>query len=260
MNEARFRLENKVALITGAASGIGKAIAHEFAQAGAAICIADVNQDGASQTVEELKKHGGDASAYECNVTDSESCQATVNAIQLDWKRIDILVNNAGVGLVGDLLNTKEEDFDRIMNVNAKGVFLMTQSVLPLMIEQGKGNIINMASIASLIAVKDRFAYCASKGAVLMMTKCVALDYVKQGIRCNCICPARVHTPFVDEYLKKNYPGQEQEMFDNLSKYQPVGRMGKPEEVAYQALYLASEESSFLTGAALPLDGGVLMG
>lgn len=174
--------------------------------------------------------------------------------------RIDILVNNAGIGFVGDVMNTPEADYDRLMEVNAKGVYLMSRGVLPHMLQQGKGNIINMASIASLIAVKDRFAYCASKGAVLMMTRAIAMDYVEQGIRCNCICPTRIHTPFVDAYLKRNYPGREQEVFEQLSRYQPIGRMGTPEEVAYMALFLASDESSLVTGAALPVDGGKLMG
>lgn len=255
-----FSLVNKLAFITGAASGIGRAIAQIYAQAGAMVWIADVDEGAAHSAAESIREESGYAEAIYCDVTHKESAQKAVDQILSRNGRIDILVNNAGVGLVGNIMDTREEDYERIMNVNAKGVYLMTQTVLPAMLERKYGVIVNMASLASLIAVKDRFAYSASKGAVLMMTKSVALDYVDQGIRCNCICPTRIHTPFVDSYLQKNYPGHEVEMFDKLSQYQPLGRMGKPEEVAYMALYLASDEASFLTGIAFPIDGGKLMG
>lgn len=260
MSHPYFNLGKKTALITGAASGIGLAIARVFAQAGAAVCIADINQDAAEAASKQLNDEGLNAHAYACDVTSVDSTKATVEQVLHDHNKIDLLVNNAGVGFVGNLSDTPEADYDRIMNVNAKGVYLMTQAVLPHMLEQGSGNIINMASIASMIGVKDRFAYCASKGAVLMMTKSIALDYVEQGIRCNCICPTRIHTPFVDDYLSKNYPGQEREIFEKLSQYQPIGRMGKPEEVAYMALYLASDESALVTGTTFPIDGGKMMG
>lgn len=255
-----FSLKSKTALITGAASGIGQAIARVYAQAGAAVWIADLNEEGAKSTVEEICAQEGVAHFVPCDVTKAHSTrQAAAQVIETHGK-IDILVNNAGIGFVGDILHTPEADYDRLMNVNAKGVFLMTQAVLPYMIERKQGVIVNLASLASLIAVKDRFAYSASKGAVLMMTKAVALDHVEQGIRCNCICPTRIHTPFVDAYLQKNYPGREEEIFAQLSRYQPMNRMGKPEEVAYMALYLASNEASFITGTAFPIDGGKLMG
>jgi NAD(P)-dependent dehydrogenase (short-subunit alcohol dehydrogenase family) len=195
-----------------------------------------------------------------CDVTLASSVERAVNTSLELSQQIDILVNNAGIGFVGNIENTPEDDFDRLMDVNVKGMYLVSKVVLPHMLERKQGVIINMASLASLIGIKDRFAYCATKGAVHMMTKSIAVDYVDQGIRCNCICPTRIHTPFVDEYLAKNYPGQEQEMFDKLAAYQPIGRMGKPEEVAYLALYLASDEASFHTGDAFPIVGGKLMG
>ncbi|MGI6455102.1 MAG: SDR family NAD(P)-dependent oxidoreductase [bacterium] len=260
MAQTFFSLNGKTAVITGAGSGIGKAIASVFAQAGAAVWIAELRDDAGERTAEEIRCADGNAWFLKCDVTQSDSIEQAVSTVLKKDGRIDILVNNAGIGFVGDVMNTPEADYDRLMEVNAKGVYLMSRGVLPHMLQQGKGNIINMASIASLIAVKDRFAYCASKGAVLMMTRAIAMDYVEQGIRCNCICPTRIHTPFVDAYLKRNYPGREQEVFEQLSRYQPIGRMGTPEEVAYMALFLASDESSLVTGAALPVDGGKLMG
>ncbi len=257
MTHPYFNLTGKIAFITGAASGIGRAIAKVYVQAGAKVWIADIDKEAADQLSEET---GGQAQFISCDVTQPDSARSAVEHVLQKDQKINVLVNNAGVGLVGDLLNTKEEDFDRIINVNVTGVFNVSKAVLPSMVERKQGVIINMASIASLIAVKERFAYCASKGAVLMMTKSIALDYVEHGIRCNCICPARIHTPFVDEYVRKNYPGREEEILQNLSAYQPIGRMGKPEEVAYLALFLASDEASFLTGDEYPVSGGTLMG
>lgn len=260
MSRTFFRLDGKTAFITGAGSGIGRSIAEVYAAAGATVWVADVNKDGAKETVDLITKENGNAHFVKCDVTTTSSIENAVQSALETSSQIDILVNNAGVGFVGNIENTPEDDFDRLMNVNVKGVFLVSQVVLPHMLKHKQGVIINMASLASLIGIKDRFAYCATKGAVHMMTKSIAVDYVDQGIRCNCICPTRIHTPFVDEYLAKNYPGQEQEMFDNLSAYQPIGRMGKPEEVAYLALYLASDEASFHTGDAFPIVGGKLMG
>ncbi len=255
-----FMLTDKIAFVTGAASGIGRAIAEVYAQVEATVWIADLDEENAMKTIERIQSLGGDARFIHCDVTNPERIDNAVKNVMDEHGRIDILVNNAGIGFVGNLLNTPEDDFDRLFDVNVKGVYHVTKAILPSMLERGYGVIVNMASIASLIAVKDRFAYNASKGAVLMMTKGIALDYVDRGIRCNCICPTRIHTPFVDEYLKKNYPGREEEMFALLSQYQPIGRMGKPEEVAYMALYLASDEAALVTGEAFPLTGGKLMG
>ncbi len=254
-----FRLDGKTAVVTGAGSGIGRAIAKTFAAQGARVFVLERDVSAGAQTVAEIAGAGGTASAIDCDVADAGSVDAAFAQVIAKAGRIDILVNNAGVAHVGTVANTTEEDLDRIYSVNVKGVFLCSKAAVPHMVTAGSGVILNLASIASLIGLTDRFAYSMSKGAVLTMTRSIAVDYVKQGIRCNCVCPARVHTPFVDGYLRDNYPGREQEMFRQLSEYQPIGRMAEPEEVAALALYLCSDEASFITGQAYPIDGGVLV-
>jgi 2-keto-3-deoxy-L-fuconate dehydrogenase len=254
-----FRLDGKNAIVTGAGSGIGLAIASTFAQNGGWVYALDRDLKAAGAAVEKIRAAGGKASALECDVAVAASVQAAFARIDSsDASRVDILVNNAGIAHIGTVENTSEEDLDRIYSVNVKGIFLCSQAAVQRMLTTGGGVILNMASIASLIGLTDRFAYSMSKGAVLTMTRSIAVDYVKRGIRCNCICPARVHTPFVDGYLRNTYPGREAEMFRQLSEYQPLGRMGTPEEVAALALYLCSDEASFITGQAYPIDGGVL--
>lgn len=260
MSHKYFMLTDQIAFVTGASSGIGREIAKVYATAEAIVWVADIDEAGGKQSVQQITGAGGTAHFIHCDVTKPDSIERAVQTVLDKNERIDILVNNAGIGFVGNILDTSSEDYDRIMEVNAKGVYNVTRAVLPGMLERKRGVIVNMASIAALIGVKDRLAYCASKGAVLMMTKAVALDHVDQGIRCNCICPTRIHTPFVDDYLRKNFPGRETEVFAQLSAYQPIGRMGKPEEVAYLALYLASDEAAMITGNAFPIDGGKLMG
>lgn len=247
-----FSLHNKKAAITGAGSGIGLAIAQVFAQQGAEVYILDLNEATAQAAVQSILDQGGKASAYACDV----SHQPQMKAIFQEIGALDILVNNAGIAHIGNAENTSEADFDRVMNINVKGVYNCLHAAIPLMKAKGGGVILNMASIAATIGIPDRLAYSTAKGAVLSMTLATAKDYLKHNIRCNCISPARVHTPFVDGFLSKNYPGQEAEMFDKLSKTQPIGRMAKPVEVAYLALYLCSEEASFITGCDYPLDGG----
>lgn len=242
-------------MITGAGSGIGRAIALRFAAHGAAIHILEVSEAAGSSTVNEILAAGGKASTHRCDVTKQTEVKATIDDIARH-ERIHILVNNAGISHIGTVESTSEQDFDRIFQVNVKGVYNCTQAVVGHMKKSGGGIILNMASIAGTAALADRFAYSMSKGAVVAMTYSVARDYLAYNIRCNCISPARVHTPFVDGYLKKNYPGREQEMFDKLAKSQPIGRMGEPEEVASLALFLCSDEASFITGADYPLDGG----
>ena len=254
-----FELTNKVAVITGAGSGIGQAIASLFAKQGGHVVILDVDREAARATGDSIQRNGGRAISVSCDVSNSGEVRKVFQTIDSELRRIDILVNNAGIAHVGNVANTSEEDFDRIYNVNVKGVFLCSQAAIGIMLRQNKGVILNMASIVSWIGVPDRFAYTMSKGAVLTMTRAIAVDYMKNNIRCNCICPARVHTAFVDGYVAKNYAGREIEVLKELADYQPIGRMGTPEEVAALALYLCSDESSFVTGQAYPIDGGVLV-
>jgi NAD(P)-dependent dehydrogenase (short-subunit alcohol dehydrogenase family) len=253
-----FDLAQKVAVVTGAGSGIGAAIATLFARQGARIVVIDLN-DSAVTTVETISAAGGDAVARRCDVAAPDAVAATFDELHKTFGRLDILVNNAGISHVGTIQQTTLEDFDRLYAVNVRGVFLCTRAAVEIMLAHGGGVIVNMASIASLVGVADRFAYSMTKGAVLTMTMSVALDYVKRGIRCNCICPARVQTPFVENYLRKNYPGREDEVRKTLEAYQPIGRMGTPDEVAALALYLCSDEAAFVTGHAYPIDGGVLV-
>ncbi|HXW84163.1 MAG TPA: SDR family oxidoreductase [Candidatus Binataceae bacterium] len=254
-----FRLDKKNAIVTGAGMGIGRAIATTFAAQGAHVIIFDKDRVAGGETAERIKAAGGSADLIDCDVSHGDSVGAAFAKTENEYDRIDILVNNAGVAHVGNVENTSEHDFDRIYAVNVKGVYLCTRAAVRRMVKTGGGVILNLASIASLIGLTDRFAYSMSKGAVLTMTRSVAVDYIKHNIRCNCICPARVHTPFVDGYLKQSYPGREKEMFKQLSEYQPIGRMGEPEEVAALALYLCSDEAAFVTGQAYPIDGGVLV-
>ena len=252
-----FDLQGKVAVVTGAGSGIGAAIARLFALQGAAIAAVDRDLDAAAQTAADINANGGTAAGYPCDVSEPDQVEAVFRDIESSHDRLDVLVNNAGISHVGTIEQTTPEDFDRVYRVNVVGVYLCARAAVPIMLRQGGGVILNMASIAALVGIPDRFAYSMTKGAVLTMTRAIAVDYVKRGIRCNCICPARVHTPFVDGYLAKNYPGREAEMMKTLSEYQPIGRMGKPEEIAQLALYLCSDEASFVTGQAYPIDGGV---
>lgn len=254
-----FQLTDKTAVITGAGSGIGAAIARLFADQGAAVAVLDIDETKAAEVASEITEGGGRARAIVCDVTDSTTVTRAIDTVVGEWGRLDILVNNAGIAHIGTVESTTDEDMDRIFDVNVKGVHICTRAAIPKMVEQGGGVVLNLASIASLLGLKDRFAYSMSKGAVLTMTKSVAIDYIDKGIRCNCVCPARIHTPFVDGYLAANYPGAEDEMFAKLSAYQPIGRMGKPEEVAALCLYLCSDEAAFVTGQAYPIDGGVLL-
>jgi len=249
-----FSLAKKVAVVTGGGSGIGQAIVQQFVRQGAKVYILEMDVQKARTTSAAL---GEKAEAIECNVTDQAMVKEVIGNIEAT-NAIDILVNNAGIAHVGNLENTTEADLDRLYNVNIKGVYNCILACIHHMKKRQKGVILNMASIASTIAVADRFAYSMTKGAVLTMTYSVARDYIRHGIRCNSISPARVHTPFVDGYIKQNYPGREDEIFDQLSRSQPIGRMGNPEEVANLALYLCSDEAAFITGTDYPIDGGFI--
>ena len=251
----KFSLQNKTALITGGGSGIGEAIAQTFANQDAKVFIIDQNLDAAKKTAEKINKKGLSAKAYKCDVSNNKNVNKVINEIS-KTSTIDILINNAGIAHVGNIEACKEKDLDRLYEVNIKGIYNCSRAIIPLMVKNKNGCIINLASIASSVGIKDRFAYSMSKGAVLTMTYSIASDYINDNIRCNCISPARVHTPFVDGFIRKNYPGQEKQMFENLSKTQPIGRMGTPQEIADLALFLSSDEASFITGSNFPIDGG----
>jgi NAD(P)-dependent dehydrogenase (short-subunit alcohol dehydrogenase family) len=253
-----FRLDGKIAAVTGAGSGIGRAIATLFGRQGAQVAVLDLDAGSADAVAAEIERAGGRSRAWRCDVSSREEVSRTFSEVGSRLGGLDILVNNAGVAAIGKLESTEEADMDRVYAVNVKGVYHCARAALPLLLERSGANIVNIASLASLVGVADRFAYSMSKGAVLTMTLSIAIDYMKR-IRCNCICPARIHTPFVDGYLEQHYPGREQEMLEQLSEYQPVGRMGRPEEVAALALYLASDEAAFVTGQAYPIDGGVMV-
>lgn len=246
-----FELHQKTAFVTGAASGIGLAVCRLFVQQGAQVIAFDRDADALARLSGEsgiTGQHG--------DVADEESVRRAMNRAVERFGKLDILINNAGIAHVGSLLATDEDAFLRVFQVNVQGVYVCCRQAVRLMQAAGGGVIVNLASIASLVGLEDRFAYSMSKGAVLSMTRSIAADYMKDSIRCNCVCPARIHTPFVDRFITENYPGEESRMFERLSKSQPMGRMGTADEVAQLVLYLSSDEAAFVTGAAYPIDGG----
>lgn len=249
-----FDYENKNVIVTGAGSGIGQATAFAFALQHATVYIVDVNENAANETAAKIAGNGGKTVATVLDVTDQSKVQQVFQQIN----KIDVLVNSAGISHIGKVESTSEEDFNRIFNVNVKGVYNCLHAAIPVMKKNGGGVILNLSSVAAIVGLNDRFAYSMSKGAVAAMTLSVAKDYLHENIRCNSISPGRVHTPFVDNFLAKNYPGKEKAMYDKLAKTQPIGRMGKPSEIANLILYLCSDEASFITGCDYPIDGGFI--
>lgn len=256
--ENPFNLIGKIAVVTGGGSGIGEQICKVFADAGATVCVLDINEHAAERVAQDINEKEGTAFHYKADVSNQSLIVDIFQAIARKFGRIDVLVNNAGIAHIGKLDTTTEQDFDRILSVNVKGVYNGMYAAIPHMKRQNSGVILNMGSVASDLGIPDRFAYSMSKGAVLTMTYSVAKDYLDFHIRCNSIAPARVHTPFVDGYLSKNYPGREAEVYEQLSKTQPIGRMGKPVEIAQLALYLCSDAAGFITGTNFPIDGGFI--
>jgi len=247
----KINYSEKVVLITGGGSGIGLAMVKAFSQAGGTIMILDKSVEEAKHSVASFSN----VTVYSCDVSNQQEVREVINEIG-SKHTIHVLVNNAGIAHIGTATSTTETDFDRLLNVNVKGVYNCLHAVIPFMQKNGGGAILNTASIAGSLGLADRFAYSTTKGAVIAMTYSVAKDYLKDSIRCNCISPARVHTPFIDGYLKNNYPGKEQEMFEKLSKTQPIGRMGTPDEIAALALFLCSDQAAFITGTDYVIDGG----
>ena len=253
-----FSLAGKSAVVTGAGSGIGQAIAFALAKQGAFVDVLEINDEAAGETVEQIRSDGGQAEATACDVANHSQVQEVFDKLGTDRGGLDCLVNNAGIAHVGNITNTSENDFDRVMSVNLKGVFNCLKGGVRLMLKSGGGAIVNIASTAATMAINDRLAYSTSKGGVLAMTYSVAKDHLHDNIRCNAILPGRIHTPFVDGFIAKNYPDNQAEIFKKLSEYQPIGRMGQPAEIGAMALFLCSDEASFITGAPFPVDGGTL--
>jgi len=251
-------LDGKVAIITGSGRGIGRAAAELFASHGARVVVNDLDEGPAEASAAAIRTAGGEAAVCAGDVTAADFPERLIRTALDSFGRLDILVNNAGIAHIGNVEATSESDFDRIYAVNVKGAYHCLREAIPLLRRAGGGAIVNLSSIAALVGLEDRFAYSTSKGALTAMTLSVARDYVSHGIRCNCVCPARVHTPFVDGFLARNFAGREAEVFERLSRAQPVGRMGKPEEVAALVLYLCSDEAAFITGGIYPIDGGVM--
>ncbi|MGI8810933.1 MAG: SDR family NAD(P)-dependent oxidoreductase [Pyrinomonadaceae bacterium] len=253
-----FDLANKTALVTGAASGIGESIAKTLAAAGASVFVCDVDEENGRRVEGEIAADGGSARFVRLDVVSEADCTDAAQRVYLEKGHLDILVNNAGVGHVGTICETKGEDLDRLYAVNVRGMFNVTKVFIDKMIERRYGVIVNIASIGGIVAIRDRFAYCTTKFAVVGLTKCLAIDHALQGIRANCICPGRVETPFVTKRLAE-YDDQKK-AYDEMSATQAIGRMGTPDEIAAAVLYLASDEAAFVTGTAFEIDGGFAVG
>lgn len=246
-------MKNKTILITGGASGIGLALVEKFTTEGSNVYFIDSNGLLGKQVAKEFQEKGKSVTFLEVDIREESQVKRVIQSIP---SKLDVLINNAGISHIGNLASTSLADFERLFAVNVSGMFLCSQVALPKLIQEGGGSILNMCSVAATMGIPDRFAYSMTKGATLSMTLSIARDYVNQGIRCNCISPGRVHTPFVDGFLAKNYPGKEQEMFEKLAATQPIGRMGTPAEIAELAYFISSDAGKFITGSNFTIDGG----
>jgi len=255
---ALFQLNDKVAVVTGGGSGIGKSCAEVLSSQGAHVFLLELNNSSGEEVAQNIRDTGGQCTFVQCDVGDQESVRRAFQSLDKISGSLDILVNNAGVSHIGNLEDTTEEAMDKVFKVNVKGAFYCLSEAVSRMKTTGGGRIVNIASSAVWVGISDRFAYSMSKAAVANMSLTVAKDYVNKNIQSNSISPGRVHTPFVDQYLARHYPGQETEMFEKLSKTQPIGRMASPDEIAYLALYLSSDEAGFITGSDYIIDGGMI--
>ena len=253
-----FDLTDKVAVVTGSASGVGEAIAKMFAAQGAFVYVADRDVENGKRVEREIIEAKRNALFIELELADGSSCRSLADTVHEEWERLDVLVNNAGIGHVGTVLETTADDLDRLYAVNVRGAFELCRAFVPTMIERQYGVIVNIASIGGIVAIKERLAYCTTKFALVGLTKCLALDHAKQGIRANAICPGRVETPFVKQRIAE-YPDP-RKAYDEMAATQAVGRMATPDEIAAAAVYLASDEAAFVTGTALEVDGGFAVG
>ncbi len=253
-----FSLKNKVAIVTGGAKGIGEGIGKIFARLGANVNLLDIDDENGEKVRDAIIEGDGKAYFYHCDLTKHKVVGEVFQTIYDQEGNLDILVNNAGIGFIGDVEHTTEKDMQRLYDVNIKSVYSCLHFGVRYMKNSGGGSIVNLASTVSVVGIPERFAYSMSKGAVYSMTFSIATDYLEHNIRCNAVGPGRVHTPFVDNYIALNYPGKEKQMFDKLSKTQPIGRMAKPEEIAKLIAYLCSDEAAFVTGSFYPIDGGFI--
>ncbi|WP_430908443.1 SDR family NAD(P)-dependent oxidoreductase [Maribacter sp. 2-571] len=253
-----FDLSGKVAVVTGGAKGIGESISKVFARQGAFVHILDIDAEKGNLAVKEIEAQSGAAKFHQCDIGSHEDVGAVFQKVYDISGSIAILVNNAAIAQIGNVEQTSFLDMDKMCAINIMGAYNCLHFCVPLMKKSGGGVILNMASVAAVVGLPDRFGYSMSKGAVYAMTTSIAKDYINDNIRCNAIGPGRVHTPFVDNYLEENYPENKREMFEKLSKTQPIGRMGRPDEIANLALYLCSDEAGFVTGSFYPIDGGFL--
>jgi NAD(P)-dependent dehydrogenase (short-subunit alcohol dehydrogenase family) len=249
------RVEAKACVVTGAGSGIGRAIALRLAEEGGKVICVDINSESVAQTVENIQAMGGTAAAFTADVSDREQTQAFIHRCVEEYGKIDILVNNAGVNIPGVFHEVSDAVIDKTLNINVKGAMYGSRAAIPYMLEQGSGSIVNISSVNGLVSEPFLTVYSASKGAVVMLTKGIALDYAKQGIRCNCICPGWVDTPI--NYAHAEMLGGLDKVYASIDQFQPIGRPGEPREIAHLALFLASDEASFLTGAIITADGGM---